>query len=305
MAYGIDKPIVVAVAAGVAVAIAKFVAAGVSGSASMLAEGVHSLMDAANDSLLLVGRWRSRRPPDARHPFGYGKELYFWTTVVALAIFGAGGGVTIVEGVQRLLAPRPVQDPTWNYVVLGVAAVLEGYSCFISYRKFRQGQLGRGFWRTFRESKDPTIATVVFEDGAALAGLAIAVLGLASGQALGSPYPDAVASVLIGLVLAVVALFLLRESKELLVGEPADPTLVKQIRELVEADAAVELAAAPLTMHLGPDHVLLNLDIQFQETLSVVELESSIDRIESSIRAKHPEVKQIFLEIESLAARRK
>lgn len=304
MDEGSNKPVIVAVGVGVTVAIAKFAAAAASGSASMLAEGIHSLMDASNDSLLLVGQKRSRKPPDARHPFGYGKELYFWTTVVALAIFGAGGGVTIVEGVQRLLSPEPLDDPFWTYVVLGLAALLEGYSCIVAYRKFRGEQDGRGFWDAFRESKDPTTPTILFEDLAALAGLAIAFLGVATSQVIGSPYPDAIASLLIGLLLGAVALFLIRESKNLLVGEPADDELIGQIRELVEADDAVELAADPLTMYMGPDDVLLNLDIQFRPHLSADELESSIDRIEEEIRTKHPEVKRIFLEIESFNRKR-
>src|SRR3954451_4712328 len=193
-----SKPVVVAVAAGAAVAVAKFVAAAATGSASMLAEGIHSVVDATNDSLLLVGRRRSRRPPDANHPFGHGKELYFWTTVVALVILGAGGGVTMVEGGRRLFDPEPIESPGWNYAVLGVAAALEGYSCVVAWRQFRRERGGRGFWEAMRASKDPTTPTILLEDFAALAGVSVAFVGVALGHALGSPYPDAVASLVIG-----------------------------------------------------------------------------------------------------------
>lgn len=301
MAETSSKPVVVAVAAGAAIAVAKFVAAAASGSTSMLAEGIHSVADTANDSLLLVGRRQSRKPPDAEHPFGHGKELYFWTTVVALVILGAGGGVTIVEGIQRLLDPQPLENPTWNYVVLGLAAAFEGYSCVVAFRQFRQEQDGRGFWAAIRASKDPTTSTIVLENLAAVAGVVVALLGVALNQILESPYPDVIASLVIGLILAAVAVYLARESKDLLVGERAEPELIRNIRGLVEADKAVEHAADPLTMHLGPSEVLLNLGIQFREGLSVTDLEASIDRLESAIRAKHPEVRRIFLELEKLA----
>src|SRR3954447_119825 len=268
-----SKPVMVAVAAGVAVAVAKFVAAAATGSASMLAEGIHSLVDATNDSLLLVGRRRSRRPPDAGHPFGHGKELYFWTTVVALVILGAGGGVTLVEGARRLLDPEPLGSPSWNYAILGVAATLEGYSCVVAWRQFCRERGGRGLWQAIRASKDPTTPTVLLEDFAALAGVAVAFVGVALGQALGSPYPDVIASLAIGLILAATAVFLARESMALLVGERAEPELLDRLRELVEADEAVEKAADPLTMHLGPSDVLLDLEVRFRERLSVADLE--------------------------------
>jgi len=305
MAEMSSKPVLVAVAAGASVAVAKFVAAGVTGSASMFAEGIHSLVDATNDSLLLFGRHQSQRPADASHPFGYGKELYFWSSVVALVILGAGGGVTIFEGVRRLLDPEPIGKPGWNYAILGFAAALEGYSCVVAFRQFRDERGDRGFWEAIRASKDPTTATVLLEDFAALAGLGVALIGVALGQVTGSPYPDAIASLVIGLILATIAVLLVRESKDLLVGERAEPKLIERIRKLVEADEAVEKAADPLTMHMGPSDVLLNLDIQFREGLSAADLETSVDRIESEIRAKHPEIKRIFLEIESLTQERR
>jgi len=305
MAETSSKPVIVAIAVGATVAIAKFAAAIATGSASMLAEGVHSLVDTTNDSLLLVGRRRSRRPPDADHPFGHGKELYYWSTVVALVILGAGGGVTLVEGIQRLLHPEPMTSPGWNYAILGLAAAFEGYSCFVASRQFREERGGRGFWEAIRAGKDPTTATILLEDYAALAGVVVALVGIGLNQALGSPYPDAIASLVIGLILAAVALFLARESKDLLVGERAEPGLIEGIRALVEADESVEKSADPMTMHLGPDEVLLNLEVQFREGLSAFDLETAIDRIESAIRAKHPEVRRIFLEVGALTRERR
>ena len=305
MAETSSKPVIVAVAVGSVVAVAKFAAAAITGSASMLAEGFHSVVDAANDSLLLIGRRRGRRPPDAHHPFGHGKELYFWTTVVALVILGAGGGVTLYEGILRLLDPEPVDASGWNYAILGIAAALEGFSCFVAHRKFRGKRGDRGFWEAIRASKNPTTATVLLEDFAALAGLFVALVGVGLGQAIGSPYPDAIASLFIGLILAILAVFLARESKDLLVGERAEPELIDRIRELVEADGAVEGAAKPLTMHLGPSEVLLNLGIRFRECRSAADLKASIDRIESAIRSEHPEVSRIYLEIESIGVERR
>lgn len=299
MAERSNKPVYVAVAAGVSIAAAKFVAAGFSGSASMLAEGIHSTVDACNDSLLLVGRSRGARPPDANHPFGHGKELYFWTTVVALVILGAGGGVTIVESIGRLIHPEPIENPLWNYAVLGLAAAFEGYSCVVAFREFRGERGDRGFWEALRAAKDPTTATVLLEDFAALAGVTIALLGVGLNQLLGSPYPDAVASLLIGLLLAAVAVFLVRESKDLLVGERAEPALIQSVRERVESDDAVEEIGDPLTMHLGPSEVLLNLGVRFRKGLGSEELEAAIDRMESAIRREHPEVRRIFLEVDS------
>jgi cation diffusion facilitator family transporter len=295
-----SKPVIVAVAVGVVLAAAKFAAAAVTGSTSMLAEGIHSTVDAANDSLLLLGRYRSRRPPDPKQPFGHGKELYFWSTVVALVILGAGGGVTFFEGVQRLLAPEPIESPEWNYAILGLAAAFEGYSCHVALKEFRRERGDRGYWQGLTASKDPSTATVLLEDIAALAGVLVAFAGVTLNQVLGSPYPDALASLGIGLILAAIAVFLARESRNLLVGERADPELVASIRKLIEEDREVELVADPLTMHLGPSEVLLNLEIQFRDQLSTTELEAAIERLESAIRSKHPEVSRIFLETRSL-----
>ena len=299
MAERSNKPVYVAVGAGAAIAAAKFVAAAFTGSASMLAEGIHSTVDACNDSLLLVGRSRADKPPDKMHPFGHGKELYFWTTVVALMILGAGGGVTIVEAIGRLIRPEDVESPIWNYVVLGLAAAFEGYSCFVTLKEFRKEKGDRGFWEALRAAKDPTTATVLLEDLAALAGVVVALIGVSLNQLLGSPYPDAIASLVIGLILVAVAIFLVRESRDLLVGERADPALIRAVREKIESDEAVEEIADPLTMHLGPSEVLLNLGVRFRPGLNSEKLEDVIDRLEAAIRKDHPEVRRIFLEVDS------
>ena len=293
-----NRSIYVAIGANLAIAASKFVAAGFTGSASMLAEGIHSFVDTGDGLLLLWGDRVSRRPPDASHPFGYGKEMYFWTLVVALMIFALGGGVAVVEGVQRLVDPEMPEHLGWNYAVLALSAVFEGYSWFVSFRQLREADGRAGFWRAVRSSKDPRTFTVLFEDSAALAGIAVAAVGLTLGAALGSPYPDGVASIVIGMILAGVAVLLARESKALLVGESADGESVASIRAVVEADDAVERAPHPLTMHLGPDEVLLNLDVRFREGLSADDVVTAVGRIEVAIRARHPEVRRIFLEIQ-------
>ncbi len=300
-----NKAVYAAIAADVAVAIAKFVAAAFTGSASMLAEGIHSLVDSGNGFLLLWGGHVSRKPPDQDHPFGYGKEQYFWTLIVALMIFSLGGGISILEGVQRLLHPSEVEHAGWNYAVLGVSALCDGYAWFTARRQLRETRDDPSLLRAAQSSKDPSTFTVLFVDSAALVGVALAFLGVALSQWLDSPYPDGIASVLIGLTLAAVALLLTYESKKLLVGESADGESVASIREIVEADPAVARAGQPLTMHLGPEEVLLNLDVRFHEELSTEEIGVAVARLEAAIREKHAEIKRIFIEVDFLSAARK
>jgi cation diffusion facilitator family transporter len=270
----------------------------------MLSEGIHSVVDTGNGVLLLFGIRRSRRPPDETHPFGHGKELYFWTLIVAILIFAVGGGMSIYEGVTHLKHPHPIKDPTWNYVVLALAMIFEAVAWWIAYREFRKSSGSRGFLRAVHMSKDPTTFTVLFEDSAAMAGLIVAFLGIFTGQLLDSPAFDGIASIVIGAILALVALGLAYESKGLLVGEAADPETLAGIRELALAESSFVKVAAPLTMHLGPREVLLNLDIQFKKNLTAEEIEVAIDRLERAIRHRYPSITRIFIEVESLTKRR-
>jgi cation diffusion facilitator family transporter len=295
------KAVYAAIAGNLAIAVTKFIAAGVSGSSAMLAEGIHSLVDTGNGMLLLLGLRRARRPANDLHPFGYGKELYFWTLIVAIMIFAVGGGISAYEGILHLKHPKPLGDPTINYVVLGLAFLFEGWAWSVAYREFRrQMRKDQSLWGAVKASKDPTTFTVLFEDSAAMAGLVVAFLGIFFGHLLQNPYLDGAASVLIGVILAAVALLLVVETKDLLLGESMGRMAVANIRRLAEAEPHVEQAARPLTMHLGPHEVLVNLDLQFRRGLSTTDIAAAVDRIESSIRTAHPEVKRIFLEAEGL-----
>lgn len=297
-----EKPLAIygAMGANLLIAVTKFVAAGFTGSSAMLSEGIHSVVDTGNQLLLLLGLKRSRRPADAGHPFGHGKELYFWSLIVAVALFGIGGGMSVYEGITHLLHPHPLEDPTWNYATLGFAFLFEGTSWVIATKQLRPQIREKGLWATLRASKDPSIITVFFEDSAALAGLLVAFLGVFLGHRLNSPAADGIASMVIGLILAAVALFLVRESKGLLLGESADPAIVKDVHDLARALPIVADVRCPLTMHFGPDEVLLNLEIQFRPGLPPGEITQAVNRLEREIREKHPEFKRIFIEARAL-----
>lgn len=231
----------------------------------MLSEGIHSIVDTGNELLLLLGLRLSKQPADDTHPFGYGQELYFWTLIVALFIFAIGGGMSIYEGVNHLLEPEPLTNPLWNYVVLGFAVIFEGYSWNVAFQAFLASKGDEDLWTAIRASKDPTIFTVLFEDSAALIGLFVAFLGVLSGHLLNNVYLDGVASIAIGIILAGMAILLAYESKGLLIGEGADAKTVADIRSLTQADPAVRKVLKVLTLHFGPEEILLNLDIQFSK----------------------------------------
>ncbi len=288
-----------AIAGNLAIAATKLTAAFFTGSSAMLSEGIHSLVDTGNGGLLLLGLRKSQRPADATHPFGHGKELYFWSLVVAIVIFALGGGMSVYEGVTHL-SHAQLHDPTWNYVVLGFAIVFESLSFYFAYQAFRKEMSGQGVFKTIRASKDPTTFTVLFEDTAALLGLVVAFLGIFLGHQLNNPYLDGVASIVIGVILAVVAGFLAFESKGLLIGEGVDPRVLASIRLIAGADPAVEEVRKSLTMHFSPSDVLLTLDIRFKKQLTAEKIAAAVDRLEKKIRDQHPEIKHIFIEAKSL-----
>jgi cation diffusion facilitator family transporter len=249
---------------------------------------------------MLLGVHRSAKPADAEHPFGYGKELYFWTLIVAIVIFAVGGGISAYEGLLHLLNPAPLSNPTWNYGVLALAFVFESYSFAVAFRAFEREKGTQSFWQSIHKSKDPTTYTVLFEDAAALLGLIVAFVGIFMAHSLNNPYFDGAASIVIGIILAVVAVVLAYESKGLLVGEAADPETLKDIRRLAEADPYVEGVNRALTTHFGPETILLAMDLRFRKTLSAAEVEQSVDRLEEEIRKRHPDVKHVFIESDSL-----
>lgn len=288
------------IAANLAIAATKFVAATVTGSAVMLAEGIHSLVDSCDGLLLLLGRHRAQQPPDAAHPFGYGRELYFWTLIVAVVFFTFGGALTVYEGVLHLLHPEPIRDPTWNYVVLGIALAFDGTSWLIAVSHFRKQAQGRSWWRTIRDSKDPTVFTVVLEDSADLVGIATAFLAIFLGHRLNAPWLDGVGSIIVGLVLMGVAVVMLVESKGLLIGERASPGLIRCVNDVVSADPAVVEARPPATVHLGPEQVLVALDVRFRPELTTQALAAAVRRLERAIQEAQPQVTRVMIEARAL-----
>ena len=290
-----------AIAADAAIATTKFVAAGFTGSAGMLTEGFHSLVDTGIAALTLLGLYRSRRPPDAGHPFGYGRELYYWTNVMGVLLFSVGGGMSVLEGVRRLMHPKPPESPAWNYAVLALSGAFGLYSISVAYRQMRKQHPDQPVWRAIHTSKDPRNFSVLLLDVADLIGVALAFLGVLVSQWLGSSYPDGIAALAIGLTLAVVAVILSNEARHLLLGESADDDVVRDIRTIAISDPAVEKAPHPLTMQLSPNEVLLNLNLQFRGNLSADEVQKATQRVERAIREHHPEVTHIFIENESLS----
>ena len=293
---GSKKAVVAAIAANLAIAATKLAAAAVTGSSAMISEGIHSLVDTGNGALLLVGMRAARRPADEEHPFGHGKELYFWTLIVAILIFAVGGGMSFYEGIIHLRHPSPLESPFWNYLVLGFAMVFESISWTVAWREFRRTRGDRSVFGALHQSKDPSLFTVVLEDTAALLGLLVAFFGVLLGHLLENPYLDGTASIVIGLMLATVAGFLAYESRGLLVGESAEPAVVAGISGLVLGDPDVLEVVHVLTMHMGPREVLLNLKLVFRAQLSADEVAGVVDRLEARIRERYPEVRRIYVE---------
>ena len=291
-----------AMAANVAIGIAKFAGAYVSGSSAMLSEGIHSVVDSVNEVLLLYGLKQSEALPDEQYPLGRSQELYFWSLMVAVLIFALGGGVSVLQGVRSFQDPEIASEPLVSYGVLIAAAVFEGAALFVSIREFkkRKGNAEIGLWKAIGLSKDPSAFIVIVEDTAALVGLAIAFAGVWLSETTGNPQYDAIASMLIGGVLTVVAIALVAKTKGLLVGESASPETRASIQNLVKSDAAVSAAEPPITLHLGPEDILLALNIEFKDSLSADEIESAVRRIESTIRENHADVKRIFIEAASV-----
>jgi cation diffusion facilitator family transporter len=290
------KVVYAAMAVNLGIAATKFLAAAVSGSSAMLSEAIHSVVDTGNQLLLLLGLRRSRRPPDEEHPFGHGKELYFWSLVVAVLWFGVGGGMALYEGVLQLLRPRPLEDPFWAYVVLAVAAVFESVSFTVATRELLRRRGPPQLWLRVRLSKDPAVFSTFLEDFAALLGLAVAFVGVYLGHRFRNPYFDGAASVIIGAIVSLVALTLVYETRGLLIGESASPKVVADIRKIAMSDRAVSDARTPLTMHLAPFDILLNLEVEFKKGISADEQIEAVERIEKAIREKYPSIKRIFIE---------
>jgi len=285
-----------AIAANVAIAATKFAVAGVTGSSAMISEGIHSLVDTGNGTLLLVGLHRSKRPASAEHPFGSGKELYFWSLIVAVLIFGVGGGLSFYEGIVHMQRPEPIADPFWNYIVLGAAFLFEGTSLFVAFRQFEKQRGDKPFWHALHSSKDPSSYTVLAEDSAALAGLLVAGAGVFLSHRLNLPILDGAASALIGLMMAGVAVLLIRESRGLLVGEGVTHDTAREIHKMALEEPSVRHAGPLLSMYLGAEEVLVTLDANFDPATPASEVAAAIRHIEDRVRERFPKIRRIYIE---------
>lgn len=293
--------LIAAILGNIAIAVTKFVAAAFTGSSAMISEGIHSLVDTGNGGLMLLGIRQSRRAPDFEHPFGHGKELYFWSLIVAIVIFAVGSGASVYEGVTHLFSPQPLGNPFWSYLTLGFAFVFEGSSWVFGWKAFRVTKGRRGILEAIHKSKDPSSFMVFFEDSAALFGLVIAFSGIFLGRVLNNEYLDGGASVMIGLLLGVISIFLAYESKGLLIGEGVDDETLRRLRKLVETDEGVAHVSRLLTMHFGPHEVLLTLEVKFRDELSAVGVRAAVKRVQESVRQEHPDITRIYFASESVA----
>jgi len=297
------RTVIVAVLVNVGIAVAKYVASALTGSAAMTAEAIHSSVDAGNSALLLVGLHRSAKPADERHPFGYGREIYFWSLVVAVVIFGAGGVAAIAEGVSRFNEPHELQNILVNYVVLGIALVFEGLSWVVAYRGISKEHPGMWPFAAAGKSKDPSLFVVLFEDTAAIIGLLIAlVVGTVCASLFPALHLDAIASLLIGFLLIVTALFLMNRTRSLLVGESGDEEVLNGIRALLAADPRVASVHRILSAQMSPGNLLLNLDLRLERSVVIKDMPEAIQRVEGAIRDKFPMVKEVFIEVQALSA---
>lgn len=298
MAAESKKVIFAALAGNTLIAITKFIAAAVTGSSAMLSEGIHSLVDTGNQFLLLYGLNRSRKPADELFPFGYGKEVYFWSFIVAILIFALGGGVSLYEGASHLRHPQVITQPSINYIVLALALSFEGASWLFALREFSKVKGKWTYIEAIQRAKDPSMFVVLFEDSAALLGLLLAFAGVALSQVTGIAYFDGVASILIGLILLGTAVWLAYETKGLLIGESANRYIVRGIRDILTTNELIETVNEILTMHMGPDYILANISVEFKDSCRTGEIEEAIATIDRSIKAHYPQIKRIFIEVE-------
>ncbi len=286
-----------AIGANTLIAIGKFIAAFFTGSSAMLAEGIHSLVDTGNGLLLLLGIKRSKQEPDEMHPFGYGKEVYFWSFVVSILIFALGGGFAIYEGIHALQDPHIIEDPTWNYAVLIAAMLFEGTALFLALRAFNKSRATSGnIIKNIIQSKDAATFAVIIEDAAAVIGLSIALIGVFLSQQLQNPYLDGAASVSIGVLLLLVATFLAKESKGLLLGESANPHVIASVEKIMKEHPEVKDWALPQTMHFGPDSILLVIEIDLLDTMELMDAENTMEQLRVEIQLQQPSITQIYIQ---------
>ncbi|TFW09766.1 cation transporter [Oxalobacteraceae bacterium OM1] len=296
MEEGSRKVVYAALAGNLLIALSKFGGAWYTGSSAMLSEGVHSLVDTGNELLLLYGMRRAQLPPDSRFPFGHGKEIYFWSFVVALLVFALGAGVSAYEGVHHIRHPEPMENPLVNYVIIGLSMLFEGASWTVALKEFRKQKGGQGYIAAIRRGKDPTTFTVLFEDTAALLGLLVALAGVALTATTGNPLYDGIASIAIAVILAATAFWLARETKGLLIGEAANTEVVEGIRRLISCDEEVQRVDEILTLHMGPEYILVNISLQIAPQVERARVHEVFDNIDRRIKERFHNVRRVFIE---------
>ena len=299
MASSSKKVIYAALLGNTLITVTKFVAAAITGSSAMLSEGIHSFVDTGNQVLLLHGLKQSQKPPDEKFPFGHGKEVYFWSFIVAILIFAVGAGISIYEGIIHILHPSHFENPTVNYIVIALAMIFEGAAWFFALTEFSKVKGKWGYIEAVHRGKDPSIFVVLFEDTAAMLGLGTAFFGILLSQVTGNPLYDGIASIIIGLILGGTAAWLAYETKSLLIGESANQRVVQGIREVVNSFECIQYVNEILTMHMGPSFIIVNISVDFEDELSACDVETTISQIDKKIKELYPEVKRVFIEAEA------
>ncbi|SMO61820.1 cation diffusion facilitator family transporter [Fodinibius sediminis] len=299
MASGSKKVVYAALIANAFIAVIKFIAAAITGSSAMFSEGIHTTVDTGNQIMLLLGLRRAKKQPDKLHPFGYGKEIYFWSFVVAIMVFAIGAGISIYEGIHSVMDPHPVENAIVSYAVLATAMVITGIAWYFAWREFIKVKGDRGYFEAVQKEKNPTTFVVLFEDSAALLGLCVAMAGIAISQWTGMPVFDGIASIIIGLILATTATWLAYETKGLLIGESADPQILREIDETISTYDSIKNVNEALTLHMGPNFVLLNLSVDFQDGLTATKIENTTEELTIEIKKRFPLIKRVFVESEN------
>jgi len=305
MSHSDSKKVIFAALVGnTLISITKLGAATITGSSAMLSEGIHSLVDTGNQGLLLLGLKKSQKPEDKDHPFGYGKEVYFWSFLVVIMIFGVGAGVSLYEGIHHIQHPTAVENPNLTYIVLAVSFLFEGAAWMFAFKAFTQSKGHMGVMEAVRKSKDPSTFVVLFEDSAAMLGILVAFTGIFLAQVTGMAWLDGAASVVIGLILAGTAWLLAVETKDLLIGEAALPEVVEKIRFLAGSVSEVDAVNEVLTLHMGPEYILANLSLDFRNDCSASEVEQAVADLDAAIKFQLPSVKKVFIEAEAMGTSR-
>jgi cation diffusion facilitator family transporter len=281
------------------ISITKFIAAAITGSSAMLSEGIHSIVDTGNQVLLLYGLKRAKIPADEKFPFGHGKEIYFWSFVVAIMIFAVGSGISIYEGIHSIMDPHPIENAYVSYIVLILAMVFEGAAWFFALKEFTRAKGKWGYIEAVQRGKDPSMFVVLFEDSAAMLGLLVALAGIILSETTGILYFDGIASLIIGLILGGTAIWLAYETKGLLIGESANKAVISGIGNIVNANPHVDHVNEVLTMHMGPDFILVNISVEFYDDAVADQIEIAISNLDQQIKQKFPNVKKVFVEAES------